>query len=389
MSDPAGGGKKKKWDYAAAAGILLLINLLLLCRISRLYGERNLTVLSFPAGTVTEAAFGQMLETEESQMFSEAAAWGSLGKAEVSEENSGRRQTVSCYQMKGQPSAVFGKHLLCGRYFTEGETEVCLLDGDSAQQLFGTKDVIGLEIRLGEASYRIAGLLKGQTPVCVIPAGTDSVFDGVAVRKRDAGQSSKLAVNVLEVHFGSTDGQPIDGQLYYVTACLLYAAVTAILFLLAGVRSGRRKIRPRPEKQAARAVRLCPRSEKRAARAVCLRPEKRAVRGVRLRSEKRTVRAGSLCPAGQLLCLAAAAAALAAGVRLAAPGSDYLPTYWADFDFFSQLFQEKLAQVQSLVRYQEFSSWGDILKNWQQAIGAEIFLLATGIIALLNGIGRD
>ena len=57
----------------------------------------------------------------------------------------------------------------------------------------------------------------------------------------------------------------------------------------------------------------------------------------------------------------AGAAVLAAGVLILAvivvqipAGSDYLPTYWSDFDFFGELHEEKAGQIESLKAHQEF-----------------------------------
>lgn len=331
--------------YFVLAGLLLLADFWILYRSAGLQEERDLISLSYPAGAVAASSFEQMLKTEESEMFSEAAVWKDLGKGRVSVEGSGRELKVSCYQIKGQPGAVFGKGLLSGRYFTEGEKNVCLLDLRSARQLFGSEDVLGLEVRLEGSVYQIAGILAENTPVCVIPAeGAEEIsFDGVAVRKWDAGQSSKLAVNVLEVNLGSTDGQIVDGQLYCVTAWLFYALVNAVLLVLAGVAGKRRMLNH---------------------------TEGRIIKGI----------CRSIVP----VCLILAVFIVIAGIYAANPGSDYLPSYWADFEFFGQLFREKTAQIQSLVRYQEFSSWGNILKVWQQLIGTEIFLAAAGLIVIVN-----
>ena len=80
-------------------------------------------------------------------------------------------------------------------------------------------------------------------------------------------------------------------------------------------------------------------------------------------------------------CLAAALVIMIAGVNAANPGSDYLPTYWSDFEFFSRIFKEKVEQIQGLMVYQEFDRWQRMLHIWLQVIGGGIFL---GTAALLN-----
>ena len=57
--------------------------------------------------------------------------------------------------------------------------------------------------------------------------------------------------------------------------------------------------------------------------------------------------------------MAAAAGILWLGIRYAAPGSDYLPTYWSDFEFFSRI-SGKARQIGELALHQEFSAWQNI-----------------------------
>lgn len=44
--------------------------------------------------------------------------------------------------------AVFGKELICGRYFIKNGDYVCLLDRDTARKLFGSENVLGMEVRI-------------------------------------------------------------------------------------------------------------------------------------------------------------------------------------------------------------------------------------------------
>ncbi len=379
---------------------MLLLLLFFICanvfaasRLLFLKDHADLIALRYPEGTLSASAWEQLgkndadEEEKQKELFSQAGIWKSRKETTVSEEQTGREQKVSCYQIRGQAAAVLGKELVCGRYFVENEDHVCLLDRDTVRKLFGSEDVLGMEVQINGAGWRIIGVLGGDRAVCVIPSGESGRepvsggavsgggsggngegaatggsagnggngggslaggsagsggaamtgnagggFDGAAVRKKEIGQSSNLTFSRIEALFGSSGSQRMDGQLYYVTACFIYFGILGLIFMIAGIVWGRRK-----------------------------RQKWMAVAG-----------------------MAAAAGILWLGIRYAAPGSDYLPTYWSDFEFFSRIFQEKARQIGELALHQEFSVWQNIFRAWQQVIGAGIFDCVLCIISVFG-----
>ena len=94
----------------------------------------------------------------------------------------------------------------------------------------------------------------------------------------------------------------MDGQLYYVTACFIYFGILGLIFMIAGIAWGRRK------------------------------------------RQKWVTAAG----------MAAAAGILWLGIRYAASGSDYLPTYWSDFEFFSRISRKRQDRSESSLYIKNF-----------------------------------
>lgn len=330
--------KEKTWRYKYIVLTLLLFflaNLFAVSRLLLLKGDTDRIALCFPGGTLPASAWEQLSGSNESReeegnmTFAQAALWKSLNEVTVSADQTGRSQKVSGYRIKGHPAAVFGKGLLRGRYFTEEEENVCLLDQGTVRKLFGSEQVLELKVQVGGTDCRIIGILDGTRPVCVVPPGDGDGFDGAAVRKKKRGQSSSLSFSRIEAAAGSVGGQRIDGQLYYVTACGIYFGVLALSFLLTGIGLGRKM-------------------------------------------HRKWVTA---------ICFAAAAGLLWLGFRCAAPGSDYLPAYWSDFDFFVRIFQEKVKQIGELTVHQEFFEWQNLFRAWQQVIGAGIFISALSLCA--------
>lgn len=327
--------------------VFIMVNVWTINGFLQLKEQADMISLSYPAGAVTETAYDQWKKSEDSEIFSEGAVWKACGDFKALSEDTGHDQKVSCYQIKGQPATIFGKELAAGRYFTERERNVCLLDQDTVRQLFGSDNVLGLEVRMDEKTWQIVGGLKGDASICVIPSEEEQAFDGIVIRKKEPEQSTNQAVSMIEAFLGNTDGQQIDGQLYYVLACLLYFIILALSLAIMGFAAAkiiRRKTKKRVQPQ----------------------------------KEFRIAEIGRQCVLP--FCLAAAVMILIAGVNAANPGSDYLPTYWSDFEFFNRLFEDKAEQIRSLAIHQEFFVWQKMLVLWRRILWAEI---VAGVLMLL------
>lgn len=315
------------------------VNLWVFNGLCQLKNFRNLITLSYPAGVASSSEFWQWMEKEGNKNISEAALWNMSENCTISSESTGREQKVSVCQMQGAPEAVFGSNLVEGRYFTTGEERMCLLDLDTAWQLFGSEQVSGLEVQMDGKIWRIAGVLKERRSLCVTAAKEDAVFDSVTIRKRDDGQSSDLAVSQVESILGSSQKPYIDGKLYAITAWMLWALMTSVLLLLL---------------------------------------VKWLIWFQKGKTKRRfTMYIPILCSFGNVfLCFLS-------GIKMANPGSDYLPAYWSELEFYGKLFQEKVEQIQKLSMHQEFTSWNYFLNIWRQIMRVEMITLLSGIVLYL------
>lgn len=364
--------------------LILLANMYALKCLSLLKQYADRIFICYPKDSVSDSALDRLQENDKGESFSAAALWKSAEEVTVSEENTGRMQKARLYQIKGQPAAVFGNGCAGGRYFTEEEQKVCMLDQCLARELFGSENVLGMEVKVNGKNCQITGILKGSLSVCIVPAEENTGFDGAAVRKQKAAQSSALAVSLTEAVLGSTDGQIVDGQLYFMTAVLFYTLALAFMLLAAGF-------------TAARAVA----TRTTAARITGTNTAAACITGTNITAARitdtntaavRIAAAGrgkflSGCVLG--VCITASIGVIISGIRTAAPGADYLPTYWSDLDFFSRIFREKAAEIQSLSAHQEFFAWQEMFHAWVQAAGAGIFAgMTAGVLAAYNGCSR-
>lgn len=298
----------------------------------QLYQYADIVGAAYGKEEITENALAMIVRgNEENPVFSEAVLWRSEGKVPVGVTNTGREQIVSLYQMKGQQSAVFGRGLCAGRYFTEGETSVCLLDRETVRSLFGSDNVLGMKVRWQDTEYEVVGVLEGEQALCVVPAKEGALYDGVATKKAEKTASSEIAFGALEAAVGGVGQQRIDGHLYYITACLFYFLIIAIFLLFFGIKERKRKVI-------------------------------------------------------MILCMVLAIEVFVMGIGFAKPGSDYLPSYWSDFDFFVQLFKEKEAQIQGLSHHQEFVSWQQMFKMWFRTLGMEAAVVSFAYGSWIHGM---
>ena len=237
-----------------------------------------------------------------------------------------------------------------------------MIDRDTAWLLFGSDHAEGLKIMLeGETgteteTFQVAGILEENIPLMILPAGKNTCYDAVTVRKKDTGRSSNLMASGMEAAMGAADGQRIDGKLYVVTACLLYGLMNALILLLFARRAGK------------------------ACQDTCL----AGIFSQRISSWYTAgfIRVGKRLTC--LICITGAVLAVLLGAWLADPGSDYLPAYWSDFEFFGSLFKEKASQIRSLAAHQEFSAWQNLFQVWQRTICGEFLLLIVASTSLRN-----
>lgn len=312
-----------------------LMNILIIGHLRQLFQYVDIVAAAYGKGEIAENSLAQIIrENETNKMFSDAALWKAEGKVPVNSEGTGREQIVSLYQVKGQQKAVFGRGLEEGRYFTEGELNVCLADRETVRALFGSDHVLGMKIGWEDTEFEIVGILEGKQPLCIIPAREGTAYDGIAAKKAEKTSSSEIAFSTLETSLGGVGQQRIDGHLYYMTACLIYFLLLVFFMIVAGVKAGRRRIIT-------------------------------------------------------VLFMLLAAEILIMGIGFASPGSDYLPSFWSDFGFYAQCLKEKSHQIEALLHHQEFVSWQQMFGGWLHTMIMELAEGIFGIYYITGVCARD
>lgn len=284
----------------------------------------------YQQGTVSEQAFENFTKSENGKKLPLAMAWKKEENTGASAKLTGKQQQLTCYYVKGQPEAVFGKTLQSGRYFLNNEADVCLLDRSSAWQLFGTEKAVGNELQIGTKNYQITGILSGDSPVCILPAAKGDTFDAVTVRRKNHSQSVLNIVSSIEVYTGGKAEQVTDGQLYAAMARIFFGLNLASFCFM-----------------------------------ICMR--------------KKYNKIGKQILPAILFSLIV----LAFCVRFSGFGRDYLPTYWSDFAFFAGMWKEKIDAVRKFAAFQEFWHEQLLWTRCVQTAAGSIMLTVIQIIIVL------
>lgn len=188
----------------------------------------------------------------------------------------------------------------------------CLLDEEMCLRLFGSTQVVGARIQIGEGEYPVKGILYDAVGTVLVQAdgSEDGVLDRVSV-EIPKGISAREAIRMLSAQLGLSDqsaaaGSQSYGALGVFAACML----PAILYL----------------------------------------PLSFSAVKWSLRAEKGT--------AGRWVGMAFGGLAFISflwttGIQPAIP-KEWIPTRWSDFEFFAELWENKLeGAVRSLIREKE------------------------------------
>lgn len=89
--------------------------------------------------------------------------WKKKRNITVENQEFSRSERMNVYGIAGNPAALFsGANVLW-----PGEEGHCLLSADAAHKLFGSTDVVGKSVKIGEKSYEIAGVQYEKENLCV------------------------------------------------------------------------------------------------------------------------------------------------------------------------------------------------------------------------------
>lgn len=295
----------RRHTLLAAACVLGLLSLYLFwqeaCAIKELeYAGDTVSVVcrtDVPAQEAWEL-LRQPQEDSEEEVFC-PVFWMERDEVQVSSKLLGNQADVRVICAAGNTELLFPG----GSALASGDTEGCLIDRDTARALFGYGEAAGQILLLEDKEYEIRGTVEGHMGILVIQTAenADIGFDTVTVPA--GGKQQEEIRELLEGRYG-IQGTVVEWNLLYGLAklVLLVFPMSVAAAVLISVRKNIREASGRGERIF---WRLC-------------------------------FWAGVL---GSLYCIAA---------QVHLP-SDMIPSTWSDFDFWSNIWEEKRLAVSFLL----------------------------------------
>jgi len=128
--------------------------------------------------------------------------WGSKKQQEICFQEYGRKKNAEIFFICGNSSLLFpGESSL-----DEADQEGCLLSGDLAYELFGSRDAEGQKLLYDSKEYTIKGILQQARQIMVIQADgkTENIMDAAALWI-PKGRLASLAAADFEQLYGAAD----------------------------------------------------------------------------------------------------------------------------------------------------------------------------------------
>lgn len=281
----------------------------------------------------------RVFEEEQKEQGNQTAAWREEDSLFVNEDT-GRTASGTVFEILGSQELVFPEMLCQGSYPVSEDDTGCMISSKLAETLFGSGQVLGAEIRIGEKICTIRGILKSSRLLASISGGSRESYDRLLLKNTDSAMTASGVQNIFYSSLGNYPAVFVEGGLYSALARLFCMLPVWLAFGLLLILIRRRKGRGR---------------------------------------------------------WIVVAFAIVAAEKLAAFtflfSADYLPSMWSDFSFWSSLFLEKLHDIQKLQRQVPSLRDVQMLKHMRNVIllsaGASISLLFWSIGSASFGHDRN
>lgn len=126
-------------------------------------------------------------------------------------------QRVSKISVYGSMQATIPMELVAGNYVYYGDNNGCVIDETTAYQLFGTINIIENEVKIGEASYWIRGVVKAEQNVFLLQnQDKKEMYDNLEIifSEKNLENGMQLAESLLYQYNIGENAVLLDGVLY-------------------------------------------------------------------------------------------------------------------------------------------------------------------------------
>ncbi|MCP1101449.1 hypothetical protein M2454_001185 [Aequitasia blattaphilus] len=127
--------------------------------------------------------------------------WGSLGNAVVTNSDLNRSKDVEILVMNGRTDLVFSN----SPWLDRGDYNQCLIDENTAMELYGSKKVSEVELIYNNKAYQVKGVLENAKDTLIVQSDSSEVIglEKITIRT-DAKTSEKEIQRKMETQYGIT-----------------------------------------------------------------------------------------------------------------------------------------------------------------------------------------
>ncbi|MDF2543431.1 MAG: hypothetical protein K0S47_3149 [Herbinix sp.] len=211
-----------KWNKAFIPfTILFVITVLVSVReISKaVYIKEHYTTVSVRMKTeeITEDEVRSALEKEKSvgmTAIPEITAWSQQNDQEVGNTELGRVVKTSIIVVSGDISLTAPMSLLHGNYPYQEDFKGCVIDAETAYQLYGMEDAIGNTLNYKDKEYYVRGVVKTLSSLLILPGDNETQYTNLEFIYPDQERGEELAAGFLLQNDFPKDYLLIDSNLY-------------------------------------------------------------------------------------------------------------------------------------------------------------------------------
>lgn len=222
----------RRWTAIIAAVFFLGISL---AAGFSLRGYSGQVFLSYPQGKGPDQKTIEKLEEGEKEAaewkLMRLAAWWVEEGVEVKSQTLGTKIMAECMTVYGEKGLAAPLPLYDGNFGYPGNKEGCVVSRGLAMELFGSSQVVGMEILCMDKTYKILGVVKEKKNLVLLPPSDRQSFEALLLDYGE-GENGKMEAQNLLFRYG-IDSESIcaDGALFFSgTIFFVYLAIASFFF---------------------------------------------------------------------------------------------------------------------------------------------------------------
>ncbi|MBT9778792.1 hypothetical protein GPL15_20130 [Clostridium sp. MCC353] len=235
----------RRWTAIMAAVIFLGIGL---AAGFSLRGYSGQVFLHYPDGKGPDQKAIEKMEDGEKEAaewkLPRFAAWRMEEGVEVKANTPGKKIIAECMTVYGEKGLAAPLPLYAGNFGSAKDKVGCVVSQGLAMELFGSGQVVGMELLCMDKTYKIRGVMKEKKNLVLLPSSGQPAFESLLFDYGE-GESGKMEVQKLLFRYGiDSESLSADGALFF-SGTMFFVYLAAASFFFCGIYEFGRQYRER------------------------------------------------------------------------------------------------------------------------------------------------